>query len=44
MLLPDGTLIQAESGQYAVRASGNYTFIGFDKAGNMGVETISVEL
>ena len=44
MLLPDGTLIQAESGQYAVRASGNYTFIGFDKAGNMRVETISVEL
>ena len=42
MLLPDGTTVKAGSGEFEVDASGNYAFVGYDKAGNMSIETIRV--
>ena len=44
MLLPDGTTVKAGSGEFEIDASGNYTFIGYDKAGNMTIKAIRVNV
>lgn len=43
MLLPDGTSSNKSGGEFKVEATGNYTFIGYDNAGNMTIQSIKIE-
>lgn len=44
MLLPDGTTSNQSSGEFIIEASGNYTFVGYDKAGNITIESIKMSI
>ena len=43
MLLPDGTVSNKSEGEFIATAPGKYTFIGYDKAGNMTIKSIEIE-
>lgn len=44
ILLPNGKISQSKVGEYEVTASGKYTFVAYDIAGNMKIETIEVKI
>ncbi len=43
ILLPNGTISKEKEGEFIIEKSGIYTFIGYDNAGNMKIETIKIE-
>ena len=42
MLLPNGTVSNKNYGEFLIEASGTYTFVGYDKAGNSKIQKIEV--
>ena len=44
MLLPDGTTIKESSGQFPIIANGVYTFVGYDNAGNITIQSININI
>ena len=44
MLLPDGTTIKESSGQFKIIANGVYTFVGYDNAGNITIQSININI
>lgn len=44
MLLPDGTTTIRTNGSFEIEASGTYTFVGYDKAGNITIESIKIDV
>lgn len=44
MLLPDGQVSEEGKGQFKITANGVYTFVGYDKAGNITIQSINVDV
>ena len=44
MLLPDGTTSTESSGNFEIEASGTYTFVGYDKAGNITIKSMKIDV
>ena len=44
MLLPDGTVSTENAGTFEITASGTYTFVGYDVAGNITIQSIKIDV
>ena len=44
MLLPDGTVSTEKAGTFEITASGTYTFVGYDVAGNITIQPIKIDV